>query len=241
MNALGFSLFGAPCCPGSPVLLGACLVTGQVGQVETEVIVFCSTRGPSFPRHRLHGFCPCWELWVREETAEATGEQAARWETWRHAPGQGPPTHVPGGCVRACPCLAAAASGAVPSASAAPAVTATCGPRHCCPRTPRTPGAHGPGEDQRQGPRGSLLSLLVHGRSLQPPAGEPGPAGAQVRTGERARAHWGRSGWAPLPRRARPAQLPEPSVWSPLPLTFKLPVMLFGGRQQFSVGPALLP
>lgn len=99
-----------------------------------------------------------------------------------------PPTHVPGGCVRACPCLAAAASGAVPSASAAPAVTATCGPRHCCPRTPRTPGAHGPGEDQRQGPRGSFLSLLVHGRSLQPPAGEPGPAGAQVRTGERGRA-----------------------------------------------------
>lgn len=45
----------------------------------------------------------------------------------------------------------------------------------------RPPGADGSGEDQRQGQRGPLLSLLVHGRSLQPPAREPGPAGAQVR------------------------------------------------------------
>lgn len=47
----------------------------------------------------------------------------------------------------------------------------------------------------------------------------------------------GAPGGLPFPRRARPSQLPKPSVWFPLPLTFKLPVMLFRGRQQFSVGP----
>lgn len=169
------------------------------------------------------------------------------------APGQGPPPWRARGCDRACPCLAARPRGwragevgAVPSASAAPVVTATCGSRHCCPRTPRTPGAHGPGEDQRQGPRGPLLPLVFHGRPLQPPAGESGPAGAQVRAAGRAqgRARAGaRSGWAPLPRPGRLAS--ECGLQNfqnllrgpPLPLTFLLP----GGRQQVGVPPPLTP
>lgn len=61
-------------------------------------------------------------------------------------------------------------------------------------------GWDGPGQDQRQGQRGGaaaasaaaavgraapgpLLPLHLHGRPLQPPAREPGPAGAQVGPG----------------------------------------------------------
>lgn len=48
---------------------------------------------------------------------------------------------------------------------------------------PRLGGSDGSGEDQRESQRGALLPLLLHGRPLQPPAGEPGPAGAQVSGG----------------------------------------------------------
>lgn len=52
---------------------------------------------------------------------------------------------------------------------------------------PRLRGSDGSGEDKRESQRRALLPLLLHGRPLQPPAGEPGPAGAQV-SGSRAEA-----------------------------------------------------
>lgn len=71
------------------------------------------------------------------------------------------------------------------------AVTATCGrgrsqlaaAGEAADPSARAAGSDGSGEDQREGQRGALLPLVVHGRPLQPPAGEPGPAGAQVRDG----------------------------------------------------------
>lgn len=78
---------------------------------------------------------------------------------------------------------------------------------------PRLGGSDGSGEDQRESQRGALLPLLLHGRPLQPPAGEPGPAGAQV-SGRPARAGRGRGaggGRAPRagPARSRGALQPE--------------------------------
>lgn len=209
-DALGFSLFGAVV-QAFPVLSGARLVTGQVGLVETALraywIVSCSPHVTGCTHFILAVNRGCWEdrrrPSVRRGRVPHPGVRAAA-----PAPALVWPRGLGGGEV-----------GAVPSASAAPAVTVTCGPRHCCPRTPRTPGAHGPGEDQRQGPRGPLLPLVVHGRPLQPPAGEPGPARAQVRAaGARAA---GGALWVGSPpparrtcERGRLAELPEPSALS---------------------------
>lgn len=108
---------------------------------------------------------------------------------------------------RACPCLATRQRrcwrpvgpppAGVRGRRAPRAVTATpaaAGALHSQPperpvtsRPPRLRGSDGSSEDQRESQRGALLPLLLHGRPLEPPAGEPGPAGAQVR---RRRVRW---------------------------------------------------
>lgn len=125
------------------------------------------------------GFAPQARPWRRLPTPARGGAPALVWPRGGGGEGGGA-ARPPGRPPRASEGRAPRAVTATPAAAALP--TRRRGERGDLP-PPRLGGPDGSGEDQRESQRGALLPLLLHGRPLQPPAREPGPAGAQVRGG----------------------------------------------------------
>lgn len=130
------------------------------------------------------GFAPQARPWRRLPTPARGGAPALVWPRGGGGEGGGGEgggaARPPGRPPRASEGRAPRAVTATPAAAALP--TRRRGERGDRP-PPRLGGPDGSGEDQRESQRGALLPLLLHGRPLQPPAREPGPAGAQVRGG----------------------------------------------------------